>query len=148
MTQRKPWEEIEHTADWALRVWGADLRALFENAARGMVSLIGGEADQQAEPIRRAFRLFAPDVETLLVDWLTELLYLIEEEELVVTHVSVRAVLVTHNAVQAVIGAALRAEVEGKPGGRFTKHIKAATYSSLEVRCAEDGCETSIVFDV
>ena len=63
-----PWEEVDHTADWALRVRGGDLRALFENAARGMISLIGGEAVAGAHEIERRIDLSAPDLETLLVE--------------------------------------------------------------------------------
>ena len=33
--------ELPHTADWAVRVWAADLPALFAAAANGMNSLAG-----------------------------------------------------------------------------------------------------------
>ena len=56
------WEEIPHTADWALRIRGEDLRSLFENAARGMASLIGGEAGADAETLRCDIALDAPDL--------------------------------------------------------------------------------------
>ncbi len=133
-----PWEELEHTADWALHVWGQDLRALFENAARGMVQLVGGEADPAETPIRHTIELEAPDPETLLVDWLSELLYLIED----------RGIVFEDIAVRSLEGLRLTAEVAGRPGGRFTKHIKAATYHNLSIHCEAGRCETTIVFDV
>ncbi len=132
------WEEIEHTADWALRVWGEDLRALFENAAHGMASLIDGGIDQSRRIVSHTFKLQAPDWETLLVDWLTELLYLVEEEGLVLTSI----------AVEYVTGFTLEAEVKGTPGGTFSKHIKAVTYHNLAIRRTDHGYETTIVFDV
>jgi SHS2 domain-containing protein len=133
-----PWEEVEHTADWALRVRGTDLRVLFENAARGMVSLIGGVADPEQAAVHRTFTLQAPDHEMLLVDWLSELLYLIEDQNLVFTEI----------AVYCLEGLALEARVKGRPGGSFQKHIKAATYHNLSVQQTAEGYETTIVFDV
>ncbi len=137
-TKRQPWEEVEHTADWALRVWGEDRRALFENAARGMLSLAGGQADPAQPALRRSFELSAPDWETLLVDWLSELVYLIEDEGAVIDAVY----------VQQVDDLALRADVTGRPGREFSKHIKAVTYHNLAVQCGPDGCEATVVFDV
>ncbi len=138
MANRPAWEEIDHTADWALRVRGEDLRALFENAARGMISLIGGEADPQQQAVHHTITLQAPDWEVLLVKWLSELLYLMEDEGLVFTAIDVRRVE----------DFSLQAEVAGIPGGRFSKYIKAVTYHNLAIHHTENGYETTMVFDV
>jgi SHS2 domain-containing protein len=132
------WEEIPHTADWALKVRGADLRSLFENAARGMVSLIGGEAGPDSEIVRRDITLDAPDLEVLLVDWLTELLVLVEDEGVVFVDI----------AVSQVADLAMKASVTARRGGQFSKYIKAVTYHNLAIRRTSDGYETTIVFDV
>ena len=134
----KQWEEIAHTADWSIRVWGQDRRALFENAARGMVSLIGGEADPAQDPVACGLTLEADDWETLLVDFLTEILYLIEDDGLVCGHIE----------VARAAGHQLAATVEGRAGGRFNKEIKAVTYHNLAIRHTDQGFETTIVFDV
>ncbi len=132
-----PWEEINHTADWALRVRGDDLTALFENAARGMVSLLG-DAPASAITIQQTITLQAPDLETLLVDWLTELLYLIDEGN---TLDVIRVVRVE--------GLMLEAEVRGGPVTEpFRKEIKAVTYHMLAIQKTDAGYETVIVFDV
>lgn len=133
-----PWEEVEHTADWALRVRGDDLRSLFENAARGMVSLIGGEGNPDQPVTHHQIALSASDQETLLVDWLTELLYLIEDQQIVLADIQ----------VQQVDGSSLAAQVGGRPGGQMQKHIKAVTYHNLSIRRAGQDYETTIVFDV
>lgn len=132
------WEEVPHTADWALKVRGGDLRALFENAARGMASLIGGEAGPDAAVTVRDFVLDAPDLEMLLVDWLTELLVLVEDSSAFFTKI----------VVHDVTGTGLHARVTMQPGGEFTKHIKAVTYHNLAIRQTDQGFETTIVFDV
>ncbi|HEC22420.1 MAG TPA: archease [Chloroflexi bacterium] len=137
MTHTPAWEEIEHTADWALHVYGADLRMLFENSAGGMLSLIDGEADPQGTPFRQIIELEAPDQETLLVDWLNELLYLIEE-----------GMLPTEVTIRRITGQELEAEVTGGPARNLKKHIKAVTYHNLSIRRTSEGYETTLVFDV
>ena len=88
----QPWQETEHTADLALRVRGEDLPALFRHAALGMLSLLGGRIQPGQSAFRQSFRLQAPDWETLLVDWLNELLYLIEEKKVFFSDIVVHRV--------------------------------------------------------
>lgn len=132
------WEEVDHTADWSLRVWATDARGLYEAAAQGMVALIGGVADPSGSPIEKSYQLHAPDAETLLVDWLTELLVLVEEEETVLSEIE----------VSSANGLALSGRTAGRRGGAFSKHIKAVTYHNLAIKRTPDGLETTIVFDV
>jgi len=136
--ESRQWEEIEHTADWSIRVWGSDLRELFEHAARGMLSLLGGSSTPDGQMIHHTIDLEAPDNETLLVDWLSELVWLIEDKELFFTSVE----------VAAVADLTIHAEVEGKPNAEYGKHIKAITYHNLSIRETEKGYETTIIFDV
>ena len=132
------WEEIDHTADWALRVWGQDLPGLFENAARGMVSLIEGKAAPEKPATHHTFELEAPDWEILLVDWLTGLLALIEDEGIVFSHIH----------IERVDDLKLVAQASGQSGGDFKKVIKAVTFHNLAIHHTPKGCEAEIVFDV
>jgi SHS2 domain-containing protein len=134
-----PWQEIEHTADWALRVWGNDLPDLLQNAAYGMVSLLGDQKipDKMTRQTWE-FSLSAPDAETLLINWLTELIFLLEDEQ----------VLFEDFSVQSTDLLSIRARAVGTPGATFDKHIKAATYHDLRIHPNESGLETVIVFDV
>ena len=138
MTDFPPWEEIEHTADWALRVRGNTLLALFENAARGMVSLIGGEANPDSDPVLHRINLNAPDLETLLVDWLTEIIFMTEDQLMFFEDISVRSL----NDLT------LDASLKGIPDSAFEKHIKAVTYHQLVIEKHQDYFETTVVFDV
>ncbi len=134
----KPYEEIPHTADWALLVWGRTPAELFANAATGMYELMGGEAEEGAAPQPRLIALEAQDVESLLVAWLNELLYLTGEEGLLFSDFKVNI----ENELR------LEAEVTGLPLASLKKEIKAATYHNLKVTRSGTGVETTIVFDV
>ena len=78
---RPPFELIEHPADVGIRVYGRDLAALFTHAALGLCSLVT-DTDTVLERETRSVEVAAPDRESLLVAWLSEVLWLIEAEDL------------------------------------------------------------------
>src|SRR5438034_408776 len=71
--ENEGYEEIEHTADVALRVRAPSLEKLFCYAARGMFALMT-DASGVATASEIALDVTASDRETLLVNWLSELL--------------------------------------------------------------------------
>jgi SHS2 domain-containing protein len=135
MSQR--FEEIEHTADIAIRVWGRDLAEVFANSAYGMACQLADPAEV-GQIIEQSVELDAYDVETLLVSWLSELLYLGEREECVFTDFDLFEVTPTR----------LRAAVRGRTVQEQRRHIKAVTFSDLEIIQTDEGYETVVVFDV
>ncbi len=139
MEKNYRFQEIEHTADIAIRVWGRDLAELFANAAYGMACQIA-DPDGMVLSMEHEVDLEAYDVETLLVTWLGELLYLGEREEAVFPDCQVLEIADTR----------LRAIVRGGvvEKGEYHGHIKAVTFSNLNIECTDVGCETTIVFDV
>ncbi|MGD1996423.1 MAG: archease [Anaerolineae bacterium] len=130
-------EEIEHTADVALHIWGRDLAELFVNAARGMASLMV-EPETVEPAVEISLELTADDAEALLVTWLGELLYLSERDDIVFIDFDVQEI--THTR--------LRGKARGGPTEGARGYIKAVTFSELEIHPTERGLETNVVFDV
>jgi SHS2 domain-containing protein len=129
-------EEISHTADWSARVWAEDLPSLFTEAARAMNSLSGTVAGNGSR-LKRMFETEAPDAESLLVAFLSELLYYQEQENLTFDVFDVRF------ATQR-----LNVKMEGAQTESSEKAIKAVTYHNLKIENTDQGFETTIVFDV
>lgn len=129
-------EEIEHTADWSLRVYGESLNALFTHAAEGMFSLLDTQFESE-QTQQRSIELTAIDNETLLVSWLEELLYLLETERVAAVEYDLQ-----------VNEKYLQASVLTRPVESIQKDIKAVTYHELEIHEGESGLQTTIVFDV
>ena len=129
-------EEIEHTADWALRVWAPDLAGLLEEAARGMYALSGIRLEVGAREMR-SLKVESTDAEGLLVNFLSELLHLAEKEKLAFDTFE----LTVSESVVA-------ARLEGAPIVEQKKEIKAVTYHNLSVRAGSQGLSAEIVFDV
>ena len=130
-------EEIEHTADVAIRVRGRDLAELFANAALGMAHQLA-DVDAVEPVIEEAIGLTAYDAETLLVAWLGELLYLGERDCCVFVSFDMRET--THQG--------LRAMARGGPVREYRRYIKAVTFNDLAIRPTDEGYEAVVVFDV
>jgi SHS2 domain-containing protein len=129
-------EEVSHTADWSARVWAPDLPTLFKEAARAMNSLSGtviGTNDR----VSRALEVEGPDPESLLVAFLSELVFYQEQENLTFDDFDLR-----------VAGQWLKVAMEGAQTESVDKAIKAVTYHNLKIERTTEGFETTIVFDV
>jgi SHS2 domain-containing protein len=130
-------EEVEHTADIAIRVWGRDLAQLFANAAYGMACQLADVATVE-RTVEHEIQLEDWDAETLLVSWLDEFLYANERDGLVFTDFDMLEVSPTR----------LRAVVRGGPAPVRWYSIKAVTFNDLRIVRTAEGYETTIVFDV
>ena len=131
-----PFEEIQHTADWSLRIWATDLPELFAESARGMNALSGTRLSP-APKISRTIELDAPDSESLLVSFLSELVYFGEQEKLAFDEFTIR---LAKNR--------LTAKIAGGSILSIDKAIKAVTYHNLQILETPNGFEVEIVFDV
>src|SRR4030042_56945 len=77
----KRFELIEHTADMGLAAYGKNLGEAFANAAYGMFSIIA-ELDAVKETEMRCVEINEEDAESLLFEWLNNLLYFFDVEML------------------------------------------------------------------
>ena len=139
------YQEIEHTADRALQVWGNRLPDLFAGAARAMYSLMVNPSSPLEQSLDdlvatdwREVRLESLDREMLLVDWLNELLFLTEMEGLMFVDCRIESVTDTTLAARA---GGVSAPVTGAS-------IKAATFHNLKIVPDETGWSALITFDV
>ncbi len=121
------YELIDHTADVGVKAYGETLDQAFENAATAMFDIITDNSERDSVG-QYDIELRAPDLEQLLVDWLSELLFLHGAKNLVFGFFKVTIDKKNNH---------LKAHVFGEP---FTgsKHkigseIKAVTYHMLKV---------------
>jgi len=129
-------EEIPHTADWSLRVWADDLEGLLAESARGMYWLAEAEIVDQPR-IKRIFEAEGIDGESLLVAFLSELVYYAEQEYAGFNNFEI-----------SIKNDRLKVEMEGAPLKSLSKAIKAVTWHKLEIQKSARGLEVEIVFDV
>jgi len=135
------YEQFPHTADIGVRVYGKDLKGLFENAAFAMFDIIA-DLEGLTGSVTQDITLKAPGLEELLVAWLDELLYNFYTKSLIFYKFDIKELTDT----------GMEARVVGRPVGanrnRLKTEIKAATYSDLKIEKTPDGYKVEIVFDV
>lgn len=129
--------EIEHTADWSLLVEAGDLPGLLSCAAEGMFHLLQLQAISHNMEVRQVV-LEAPDQEGLLVRWLEELLFYLEQDGLMATTMDLT--LKPTFRLEATLSLA--------PAKGSGIQIKGVTYHDLEIEREGGGLRTTVVFDV
>lgn len=137
----KPFEVIDHTADIGIVVYGTDLKQVFANAALGLFSLTA-DLDGLKENVKREVEVSSEDVEVLLVEWLNELIYILDVEH----------ILFKRFDINELSGTKLKATCFGqkiKPGQhRLKREIKAATYHMLRLDKDDGNYKVQIIFDI
>ena len=134
--QPSGFREKEHTADWELEIWAPDLLGLLVEAANGMYWLMGARLEDGLR-LHRCVDIGGGDAESRLVNFLQELLYLGETQELGFDQVEI-----------TIEGDRYRAELTGAALVHVDKEIKAVTYHNLVIRETCRGVEATLVFDV
>ena len=137
MAQRRGFQEFEHTADWGIHVWAEDFPSLLCTAAEGMFILLEVEIEVTEQFPTTISLQVTGSKESLLVDFLNELLYLSERDKL--SFVDCDLLLSENTLTGTLIGKKVIAQ---------GKEIKAVTFHNLEIISTSDGYETRIVFDV
>ena len=137
----KRYEQISHTADIAIRVYGKDLKELFTNAAYGMFDIIA-DLEGLKSSVSIDLNLKAPSKEELLVCWLDELLYNFYTKSIIFFEFDASFLSEEQLMVKA-YGRHI-----GENRNRLKTEIKAATYHDLNIKEGPDGLSVDIVFDV
>jgi SHS2 domain-containing protein len=142
MAERPAYKEIEHTADVGLELEAPDLKAAFELAAASMFDLMC-DLDGVGDSVRRTVRATSRkgDGEGLMVRWLSELLFVLAAEGLLLSRFEVR------NLENGLV----EADVAGEPLDH-TRHtlkteIKAVTYHDLVVDELDGEWHVRVIFD-
>lgn len=135
------YEVFEHTADVGLRVRADSLEALLVDAARGLFSLIVTNLDQVKAVQEKTIRIDASEPEYLLFDWLNELLYTFDVDQLLFSEFAVR-----------VDARGLTATCRGEPvqpdRHEMDHEVKAITYHELKVQRDGDGWMAELIVDI
>ena len=137
---RGSFEFIDHTADAGIRVEAPTVEDLFETAALAFSELVTS-VDSVDCKVERRFELQEDDIETLLVSWLQELLYLLDTEALVFSRFQVRLEDLS-------LEAAAWGEVFDPKIHTVKTEIKAVTYHQLEVARSDQGWRAQVIFDI
>ena len=136
----KGFEFINHTADVGIIAHGADMSQAFANAAIALFSLITNLDDVEGVTYRD-IELTAPDQESLLVDWLNELIYLFDTENIIFKRFDIAQLSQTYLEARSYGDKVDSSKHKLKTG------VKAATYHMLKID-ENNGGRVRVLFDI
>jgi len=133
---RKFFEILPHKADLKIKVFGASKKELFLNAMKAMFEAAG--IKPEGKVVKRKIKIQSPDILQLLVDFLSEILYLSETEN--EAYFNIKFKKFSDNTLEG--------ELFGKKIKEQGLIIKGVTYHNLEIREKKEGYLATILFDV
>lgn len=137
----EPFEILDHTADTGFRAWGGTLAELFENSARAMMAIAADtlEIEERAE---KSIELEGEELGSLLVNWLSEILYLFDTNAFAAKDFRVEQITPTR----------LKARLVGEPRDPrrhpWALILKAVTYYELRVEQRNNRWESQVFLDI
>jgi len=129
---------LPHTADVRMLVFGNSFKDLFSNALLGMEEVMG-PIKTNKETNWRKFKIESLDSIALLIDFLSEILYLTQTNKEIYNQLEIKEL--KENSIE---GRVKGIKVEG-----FFKDVKGVTYHEAYVQQkSDDKWEAMIIFDL
>ena len=135
---------IDHTADVAADLTGRTLGDLFFSAAQALTDTIT-ELSAVQPAVTQSVTLDSDALDDLLVDWLNELLYRFEVQNMLVSDASVT---VEERAGRWHLAATVAGEPYDPARHPSRVLVKSATYHGLHITHAQETWNARIVFDI
>lgn len=134
---KKKFEFLPHTADFKFKAFGDNLNEVFENTVLAISAYISPD-NKIASKKGKVIEAHGKDYESLLYNFIDEILFLIDSEGFIPAKAEVN-----------LMGYNLKAELYGDDAKNYEiKAIKAATYAEMHIKKTAKGFEAQAVLDV
>jgi SHS2 domain-containing protein len=137
----KKYEQTDHTADIGLKIFGNSLPDLFANAAYALCDTLT-DISKVSPTTKQTFLLQRDTTEELLVEWMGNLLYTFETEDLLFSRFNI--ISINKNS--------LSAEAEGEffnsAVHTIKNEVKAVTYHKLKIEEKSGLWQAEVVLDI
>jgi SHS2 domain-containing protein len=144
MTERAnmpPFRILEHTADIGFEAFGATRQEVFRNAGRALTHLMV-DLETIAPREMKALRAEASDMPSLLVNWLSEILYLFDAEGRLFRDFDFDTL------TEQSLTATARGERFDRQKHQVKLLIKAVTYHQLDLMETAEGWRAQVYVDI
>ena len=131
---------LDHTADAKFIAFGRDIDEVFVNSALAMFNILGKTSDVKVTK-KVKLNLKAKNYERLLYNFLEELLFLLETENLFLQ--GVKDLKIGKDFVLSCV-----AEGDDLKNYDLEGDIKAVTQSEMEIKKANKGYQATVVLDI
>lgn len=140
MVAAVPYEAIDHTADFGIRVFGDNPIDLFQNSAMALMDQV---VETASLPPQKEIRLSIKgnDWPDLMVNWLREILYLWSGKALLTRSVQIQSI--TEKSLSSRVGV----DLFSPQRHTLISEIKAVTYHQIQVLDRSGLWEATVIFD-
>jgi SHS2 domain-containing protein len=135
------YKEIDHTADVGVEIYGNSFEELLQNAMYALFDTIADFSTIRPE-CARSIEVNGPDNESVLMNWLRELLFLFSVEEELYSDADF------HSLRDGKLRATVRGEKLDIARHHFKTELKAVTYHQFHLEQAGNRWIARVIFDV
>lgn len=136
----KKFKFLEHTADVKFRAFGKTAEKVFENSALALKETIYDK--KVAGKIIKKIKIKGKDFESLLYNFLEEILYLLDAENFLISKINKIKIDKEKFKIEATISG------DNSSDYKFTNSVKAATYNEMFVKKDRGKWVSQVVLDV
>lgn len=137
MKRKIPFKILPHTADVRLQIFGETPQEVFQNALLGIREVLKPIISQEKSQ-RRRIEIESLDASALLVDFLSEILYLVQTEKEIYEKIE----------LEKLTERELKGWIEGKKIESFGEDIKGVTYHEAYFQKKDGKWEAMVIFDI
>ena len=146
---KKDFEFMEHTADIKVKIYGDSLKDLYTNALKALFQTVlptakgckfkDGQEVCSSFPIKRKISVVSTNRELLLVDFLSEVLSLMDTHDEAYGDVAIS--FLSDQEIIATLYGISSCDIKGED-------VKAITYHELSIEKIDDQWHAIVIFDV
>lgn len=131
---------LEHTADVKFQAFGKTAEKVFENSALALKETIYNK--KVKEKIKKEIKIHGKDFESLLYNFLEEMLYLLDAENFLINKVKKIKIDKEKLKLTAILSG------DNSSNYKFTNSVKAVTYNEMFVKKDRGKWVSQVVLDV
>ncbi|HEY9785858.1 MAG TPA: archease [Candidatus Obscuribacterales bacterium] len=144
VTASAGFEILDHPADMGFRAWSPSLDDLFAQSALALTSTLtdcGQIANERAQTVD----LSAPDLETLMYNWLSEILFLFDGDGLLLGKYQVT---ISDRDGGKALSAVLSGEGYDSRKHEIRTYVKAITFHQMRIELRESQWSATVFLDI
>jgi SHS2 domain-containing protein len=134
------YEYLNHTADAKFRAFGKDIEEVFRNSALAMFNILG-DTHRVKVTKKQKIKIKSKSYESLLYDFLEELLFLLDTEDFFLHDVKEIRISKNFELEAIVVG-------DDYKNYDLKGDIKAVTYNDMSIKKTKNGYEAVVVVDI
>ena len=146
MTSDCGFELLDHPADMGLKVWALELDSLFEEAGRAVFHVLLDTEKMEGESIKESFEALNPDLNLLMYDWLSELIFLFDADAKVFLSFKVKVDQIEDDMFR--LKASFSGDFFDCEKHQVKTYVKAVTLHQLKIEQINGRFEATIYLDI